>query len=47
MFKIMSLVLLVTLVGCKTLPNFPIVFMSHQDLLSQEREIDSFYERRN
>ena len=46
MFKIMSLVLLVTLAGCVKLPNFP-MFWSHQDLLDQTREIDSFYERRN
>ncbi len=34
------LLMLFNIVGCKTLPNFPILFMSHQDLLDQTREID-------
>ena len=42
MFKIMSLVLLVTLAGCVKLPNFP-TFFSHQDLRDQEREIDNSF----
>ena len=42
MFKIMSLVLLVTLAGCVKLPNFP-MFFSHQDLLDQTREIDNSF----
>ena len=38
------LVLLVTLVGCVKLPNFP-MFWSHQDLRDQEREIDNSFNR--
>ena len=40
MLKYAILVLLVFVVGCKTLPNFPIVwFYSSNDLLKQEDEI--------
>ena len=44
-FKVLVLVSLVVVTGCIKLPNFPIVFMSHQDLQNQEREIDDFYRR--
>ena len=44
MYKLLMLVLLVTLVGCVKLPNFP-MFWSHQDLRDQEREIDDFHRR--
>jgi len=48
MLKYAILVLLVFVVGCKTLPNFPIVwFYTQQDLQNQERGIDSFYKRRD
>jgi hypothetical protein len=43
MAKIFVLLALVSVAGCKLLPNFPIVFMSHQDLLDQAREIDSSF----
>ena len=43
-FKLMSLVILFSLTGCNTLPNFP-TFFSHQDLLEQEREIDSSFKK--
>ena len=40
MLKYAILILLVFVVGCKTLPNFPIVwFYSYNDLLKQENEI--------
>ena len=40
MFKIVAIISLLTLIGCKTLPNFPIVwFYSSNDLLKQEDEI--------
>ena len=40
MLKYAILVLLVFVVGCKTLPNFPIVwFYSNNDLLKQEDEL--------
>ena len=44
MFKILCLVLLVGVVGCVKLPNFP-TFFSHQDLRDQEREIDSSFKK--
>jgi hypothetical protein len=44
-FKVLVLVSLVVVTGCIKLPNFPIVFMSHQDLLDQAREIDSSFNR--
>jgi len=46
MFKIMSLILLVAVAGCVKLPNFP-MFFSHQDLLDQEREINSSFKKRD
>jgi|TARA_B110000285_G_C14489422_1_gene323231 hypothetical protein len=40
MLKYAILILLVFVVGCKTLPNFPIVwFYSNNDLLKQEDEL--------
>ena len=40
MLKYAILILLVFVVGCKTLPNFPIVwFYSSNDLLKQEDEL--------
>jgi hypothetical protein len=44
MLKILSLILLVAVVGCVKLPNFP-TFFSHQDLLDQEREINSSFKK--
>ena len=43
MVKIFILLALVSVAGCKLLPNFPILFMSHQDLLDQTREIDTHF----
>ena len=43
MVKIFILLALVSVAGCKSLPNFPILFMSHQDLLDQTREIDKHF----
>ena len=45
MLKILSLILLVAVVGCVKLPNFP-MFYSHQDLLEQEREIENSFNQR-
>ena len=46
MLKYAILVLLVFVVGCKTLPNFPIVwFYSSNDLLKQKNEIDNSFNR--
>jgi hypothetical protein len=40
MYKLIILAFLV-LSGCKTIPQFPIVwFWSHEDLLEQAKEID-------
>lgn len=47
MYKILVLVSLVVVTGCVTFPNFPTFFYSQQDLQNQEREIDSFYKRRD
>ena len=46
MLKYAILVLLVFVVACKTLPNFPIVwFYSNNDLLKQKNEIDNSFNR--
>jgi len=42
MAKLFVIIALVSVAGCKTLPNFP-TFFSHQDLNSQEREIDKHF----
>tara|TARA_R110000787_G_scaffold82922_1_gene179049 strand:- start:737 stop:898 length:162 start_codon:yes stop_codon:yes gene_type:complete len=48
LFKIFIVAIVLGLAGCKTVfPNFPTFFYSQQDLQNQEREIDSFYERRD
>jgi hypothetical protein len=45
MLKIVILISLLALVGCKTVfPNFP-MFYSQQDLRDQEREINRSLER--
>jgi len=44
MLKVISLILLVAVAGCVKLPNFP-TFFSHQDLLNQEREINSSFKK--
>ena len=41
-FKVLVLVSLISVAGCVKLPNFP-TFFSHQDLNSQEREIDKHF----
>lgn len=46
MLKVISLILLVAVAGCVKLPNFP-TFFSHQDLLNQEREINSGFKKEN
>ena len=43
MAKIFVIIALVGVAGCKSLPNFPIIFISHQDLLDQTREIDRYH----
>ena len=44
MNKLLVLFALLSLAGCKTLPNFPNVFyfQSHQDLLDQAESIDTW-----
>ena len=44
MLKVISLISLVAIAGCVKLPNFP-TFFSHQDLLDQEREINSSFKK--
>mgnify|MGYP003646583152 FL=1 len=46
MFKVIFLVMLFSVAGCKVIPNFP-TFFSHQDLLDQEREINSSFKKEN
>ena len=41
-FKVIVLVSLIGVAGCVKLPNFP-TFFSHQDLRSQEREINKHF----
>ena len=41
-FKVLVLVSLISVAGCVKLPNFP-TFFSHQDLRSQEREINKHF----
>lgn len=46
MLKILCLISFVAITGCNTIPDFPVVwFWSHQDLLDQEREIDSSFKK--
>ena len=40
LLKVFILAALLNLAGCVKLPNFP-TFFSHQDLVNQERELDS------
>ena len=48
MLKYAILILLVFVVGCKTIPQFPVVFFwSYNDLLKQEREIDKSFKKEN
>ena len=46
MNKLLVLFVLVSLAGCKTLPNFPLFFMSHQDLLNQAESIDTWKDKK-
>jgi len=44
MLKVLCLVSVLAATGCKTIPEFPVVwFWSHEDLLDQEREIDNSF----
>ena len=45
MIKIFVILTLISLSGCKAIPDFPnpFDFYSHQDLIDQEREIDSSF----
>lgn len=48
MLKTLFLVSLLIVSGCKTIPQFPVVwFWSHNDLLEQEREIEIFIGKTN
>ena len=48
MLRFLCLISFVAITGCKTIPEFPVVwFWSHQDLHNQEREVDNFYKKRN
>ena len=47
MLKTLFLVSLLIVTGCKTIPQFPVVFFwSYNDLLKQEREIDNSFRKR-
>ena len=49
MLRIIAIVSLLALVGCKTVfPNFPNVFyfQSHQDLLDQAESIDTWKDKK-
>ena len=48
MTKFLVLIALLLVYGCKTLPQFPVVwFWSHADLLKQEREINRGFKKEN
>ena len=49
MSKFLILIALLSVAGCKTLPNFPNVFyfQSHQDLLDQAESTDRFLRGRD
>tara|TARA_R110001592_G_scaffold320201_1_gene598120 strand:- start:170 stop:319 length:150 start_codon:yes stop_codon:yes gene_type:complete len=48
MLKTLFLVSLLIVTGCKTIPQFPVVFFwSYNDLLKQEREIDKSFKKEN
>ena len=46
MNKLLVLFALLSVAGCKTLPNFPLFFMSHQDLLDQAESIDTWKDKK-
>tara|TARA_R110000796_G_scaffold151384_1_gene267896 strand:- start:556 stop:705 length:150 start_codon:yes stop_codon:yes gene_type:complete len=48
MNKLLILIALLSVAGCKTIPEFPVVwFWSHSDLLEQEREINRGFKKEN
>jgi|TARA_R110002124_G_C8651364_1_gene489312 hypothetical protein len=48
MLRVLCLVSVLVATGCKTIPEFPVVwFWSHNDLLKQEREIANGFKKEN
>lgn len=46
MNKLLILAALLSVAGCKTLPNYPLFFISHQDLLDQAESIDALQNKK-